>query len=99
LSVLPSGVEALEFDGVDEGQVTFHIVPEHTLVVAELFVGTGNGLRVLPSPATRDTAVFAASLEQLRDLGIERVVVAHGAPVLADGSEAIRAALDAFAIV
>jgi glyoxylase-like metal-dependent hydrolase (beta-lactamase superfamily II) len=98
LSALPAGVDALEFDGVDEGQVAFHVVPEQALVVAEFFVGTGNGLRVLPSPATRDMAAFAASLEQLRDLRIERVLVAHGAPVLADGTEAIRDALDAFAI-
>jgi glyoxylase-like metal-dependent hydrolase (beta-lactamase superfamily II) len=97
LSALPPGVEALELDGVDEGQVSFHIVPERTLVVAEFFLGTGNGLRVQPSPVTRDMAAFSASLERLRDLRIERVLVAHGAPVFADGEEAIRDALDAFA--
>ena len=97
LSALPPGVEALELDGVDEGRVVFHVVPEQALIVAECFVGTGNGLRVQPSPATRDMAAFAASLERLRDLRIDRVLVAHGAPVLADGSEAIRDALDAFA--
>jgi hypothetical protein len=98
LSTLPLGVEDFGVGGPDEGQVAFHIVPEQTLVVAEFFLGTGNGLRVLPSPATRDMTTFAASLEQLRDLRIERVPVSHGAPVLADGSEAIRDALDAFAI-
>ena len=91
-------MEALELDGVDEGQVALHVVPEQALIVAEFFVGTGNGLRVLPSTATRDMAAFAASLEQLRDLRIERVLVARGAPVVADGREAIRDALDAFAI-
>jgi hypothetical protein len=43
-------------------------------------------------------AAFAASLEQLRALQIERVLVAHGAPVLANGREAIGDALDAFAV-
>lgn len=98
LSALPAGAAALELDGVDEGQVAFHVVPEQALIVAEFFVGTGNGLRVQPSPATRDMAAFAASLEQLRALQIERVLVAHGAPVLANGREAIGDALDAFAV-
>jgi glyoxylase-like metal-dependent hydrolase (beta-lactamase superfamily II) len=97
LSTLPLGVEAIELGGVDEGQVAFHVVPEQTLLVAELFLGTADGLRVLPSPATRDVAAFAASLDRLRDLPIERVLVAHGPPVLACGNEAIRDALDAFA--
>jgi glyoxylase-like metal-dependent hydrolase (beta-lactamase superfamily II) len=98
LSALPAGAEALEFDGVDEGQVALFVVPEQALIVAEFFVGTGSGLRVQPSPATQNMAAFAASLEQLRDLQIERVLVAHGAPVLADGRKAIGDALDAFAI-
>jgi glyoxylase-like metal-dependent hydrolase (beta-lactamase superfamily II) len=97
LSTLPLGVEAIELGGVNEGQVAFHVVPEQTLIVAEFFLGTADGLCVLPSPATRDVAAFAASLDQLRDLPIERVLVAHGPPVLACGNEAIRDALDAFA--
>jgi glyoxylase-like metal-dependent hydrolase (beta-lactamase superfamily II) len=98
LSALPAGAEALEVDGVDEGQVALLVASEQALIVAEFFVGTGSGLRVQPSPATQDMAAFAASLEQLRDLRIERVLVAHGAPVLANGTEAIGDALDAFAI-
>jgi hypothetical protein len=52
LSTLPLGVEAIELGGVNEGQVAFHVVPEQTLIVAEFFLGTADGLRVLPSPAT-----------------------------------------------
>ena len=65
--------------------------------VAEFFLGTDNGLQVLPSPGTHDRGAFAASLDQLRSLSIERVLVAHGPPVLERGEDAIRAALDAFA--
>jgi glyoxylase-like metal-dependent hydrolase (beta-lactamase superfamily II) len=97
LEVLPNGVEVFVPAGVDEGQVAFHIVPEQALVVAEFFLGTDSGLQVLPSPGTRDWAAFAASLDQLRHLSIERVLVAHGPPVLERGEDAIRAALDAFA--
>lgn len=97
LTTLPNGVEEFRPDGVDEGQVAFHIVPERALVVAELFLGTDRGLRVAPSPATRNLEAFTASLDQLRDLAVDRVLVAHGPPVLSGGSAAIRDALDAFA--
>ena len=97
LTTLPKGIEAFRPDGVDEGQVAFHIVPERTLVVAEFFLGTGLGLRVAPSPSTRDLDAFTASLDQLRDLVLDRVLVAHGPPVLSDGSAAIRDALETFA--
>lgn len=97
LEALPNGIEVFVPDGVDEGQVAFHIVPEQALVVAEFFLGTNTGLQVLPSPGTQDRGAFAASLDQLRNLSIERVLVAHGPPVLERGQDAIRAALDAFA--
>jgi glyoxylase-like metal-dependent hydrolase (beta-lactamase superfamily II) len=42
-------------------------------------------------------AAFAASLDQLRKMAIDRVLVAHGPPVLVGGGEAVAAALDAFA--
>ncbi len=74
----------------------FYIAPERALVVAEFLLGANDGLRVRWSPATRDMAEFAASLEQLRKMAIDRVLVAHGAPVLEDADKAIEAALDAF---
>jgi glyoxylase-like metal-dependent hydrolase (beta-lactamase superfamily II) len=97
LATLPGRIELFVPDGVDEGQVAFHIVPEQALFVAEFFLGTDPGLQVLPSPGTADLAAFVASLERLRDLPIERVLVAHGASVLTDGRAAIRDALDGFA--
>lgn len=97
LAELPTGIEPFVPAGADEGQVAFHILPERTLVVAEFFLGIGGGLRVAPSPATRDPVAFAASLDQLRNLSIERVLVAHGQPVLTGGENAIALALDAFA--
>jgi hypothetical protein len=50
-------VEAFVPDGMDEGQVAFHIVLERALV--------------LPSPATRDLDVFARSLQRLRNLPLD----------------------------
>lgn len=78
LAALPDGIEAFVPEGVEEAQVAFRIVPERALVVAEFFLGTDDGLRVLPSPATRDLDAFVASLDRLRDQTIDRVLVAHG---------------------
>ena len=96
LASLPKGVEAFVPAGVEEAEVAFHIPSERALVVAEFLRGTDDGLRVLPSPAAKDLDAFAASLDQLRDLPIDRVLVAHGPSVLSDGGAAIREALDAF---
>jgi hypothetical protein len=96
LAALPNGIEAFVPEGVEEAQVAFHIVPERTLAVAEFFLGTDDGLRVVPSPATNDRSAFLASLEQLRELRIERVLVAHGPSVLSAGHTAICEALDAY---
>lgn len=95
LTALPAGVEAFVPGGTHEGQVAFYIAPERALVVAEFFLGTERGLRVLPSPATTDLDAFLASLERLRDLRVDHVLVAHGPPVLGGGNAAIDAALDA----
>ena len=93
---LPDRIDAFVPRGVDEGQVAFHIQPEKALVVAELFAGSGEGLEVRPSPATVDEAEFIASLHELTELDLERVLVGHGPPVLTGGNDAIAAALRAY---
>jgi hypothetical protein len=90
---LPEGVEAFTPDGDREGQVAFYLREHETLVVAELFMGTDEGLRLCPSPTLRDLDAFNRSLRTLLDLPIERVLVAHGDPVLADGRRRIAEAL------
>lgn len=96
LEAVPPGIAVFAPRGVDEGQVAFLIEAEQTLVVAEFFLGTAAGLRVCPSPATRNLREFVKSLKELERLPIERVLVAHGPPVLNDGKDAISAALQAF---
>jgi hypothetical protein len=61
------------------------------------FLGTTTGLQLLPSPATIDIAEFEESMNELRRLPIDRVLVAQGQPVLDAGTDAIAAALDSFA--
>ena len=91
----PAGIETFVADGVQEGQRAFFIREHRTLVVAEYFMGAGGGLRVALSPAESDPDQFVRSLHRLLELPIERVLVAHGPPVLTDGSGAIRKALEA----
>jgi glyoxylase-like metal-dependent hydrolase (beta-lactamase superfamily II) len=96
LDAIPEGIEIVTLGGVDEGQVAFLIEAERTLVVAEFFLGTATGLRILPSAATVDMAAFVQSLRELEELPIERVLVAHGPSVLAGGRSAIKVALRSF---
>jgi glyoxylase-like metal-dependent hydrolase (beta-lactamase superfamily II) len=97
LRIVPAGIDVFTPRGVSEGQVAFFITEERTLVVAEFFLGTSTGLQVCPSPATGDIGEFAKSLDELRLLPIQRVLIGHGQPVLVAGADAIAAALDAFA--
>jgi glyoxylase-like metal-dependent hydrolase (beta-lactamase superfamily II) len=91
---LPTGVEAFAAGPPQENQVAYLIRPHETLVVAEFFQGTRDGLRVAPSPADPRPEALRSRLRELLDLPIGRVLVAHGPPVLADGREAIRRALE-----
>lgn len=94
---LPEGVETFAPGGVREGDVAFLIRPHRALVVAEFFMGVGDGLRVCPSPALRDRASFETSLRSLLDWPIDHVLVSHGPPVIGDGRRRMDEALRAFA--
>jgi glyoxylase-like metal-dependent hydrolase (beta-lactamase superfamily II) len=91
---LPDGIEAFAAGPPDENQVAFFIRPHRTLVVAEFFQGVPDGLRVAASSADPDPQALVERLRDLLDLPIERVLVAHGPPVLGGGREAIRRALE-----
>ena len=92
---LPTGIEVFVPEGDEEGQAAFYLPAHHALVVAEFFMGTDGGLRLCPSPSLSDPAAFRRSLSKLLDLPIERVLVAHGEPVLSDGRRRIADALAA----
>jgi glyoxylase-like metal-dependent hydrolase (beta-lactamase superfamily II) len=92
----PSGVRLFEPRGVDEGQVAFVLDDDRTIFVGEFLLGSPTGLRVLPSPATRDLAAFIDSLRELQSFPLVHVLVSHGDPVLANGRDEIAAALARF---
>jgi glyoxylase-like metal-dependent hydrolase (beta-lactamase superfamily II) len=90
---VPTGVEAILPDGNEQGQA-FFFIPEHrTLITGDMFSGTGGRFHVFFAEE-RDRDAFLASLHQLLELPIERVLIAHGEPVLSDGVARIREALE-----
>ena len=96
LTELPAGIDVFVPGGMNEGQAAFHIAAERALIVAEFFLGTEDGLRILEAPCLVDRDAFAASLDQLLHLPIDHVLVAHGTPVISTGGGAVRDAVAAF---
>jgi hypothetical protein len=92
---IPDGIEAYSIEGAPELQLAFFIRPHRALVVAEVFVGDGAGaLALVPSPALIDRAALDTSLKSLLELPVERVLVSHGDPVLENGLDAMREAVN-----
>ena len=92
---LPGGAQALATSRATE---VVYWIPEHrALVPGDVLLGNGDGgVRMcpeswLPPGSTHET--LAASLRPLLELPVERVLVSHGAPVLAEGQRALAAAL------
>jgi glyoxylase-like metal-dependent hydrolase (beta-lactamase superfamily II) len=91
----PRGIEEVPIEGAPERQVAYFIRPHRALVVAEVFAGEGDGLLSLhPSPALIDRGALDRSLKSLLELPVERVLVSHGEPVLVNGLEAMREAVN-----
>ena len=91
---LPAGVETLLPDGNEEGQAFFFIREHRTLVTGDMFSGTGGVFHVFISSDEPNPEAFLAWLPNLLELPIERVLIAHGEPVLSDGVARIREALE-----
>ena len=91
---IPETVERYPVEGAPEEQLAYFIRPYRALVVAEIFVGDGQGgLALSPSPALEDRDALDRSLRAIADLPVELVLVSHGEPVLEDGRRAIQLAL------
>jgi glyoxylase-like metal-dependent hydrolase (beta-lactamase superfamily II) len=81
---VPAGVELLAPEG-DRNQVLFFIREHGTLVTGDVFSGTGGRFHVfVDEDAERD--LLLPWLERLREMPIDRVIIAHGEPVLCDGA-------------
>lgn len=87
---LPAGVEALIPAAEPEDQALFFIREHRTLVTGDVFSGTGGRFHVFKDP---EEDVFLDWLPNLHALPVERVLIAHGEPVLANGAMRIREAI------
>lgn len=92
---LPAGTEVFETDQA-ENEWVFWIPAHRALVPGDVLIVDEVGLRVCPFSWLADgadPAAFVASLQPLGELGVERVLVSHGEPVLRGGETALREAL------
>jgi hypothetical protein len=93
---LPGGVEPFVLAELAE---TIWWLPEHgALVPGDVLLGADGGVRVCPDSwleGRTSPAALRARMRQLLELPVERILVSHGSPVLADGRAALEAALRA----
>ena len=93
---LPGGIRPLRTARAAE--VVFWLSEHQALVPGDVLVGDGEGgIRMCPAswlPEKVDHAKLAESLRPLLELPVERVLLSHGEPVLANGQAALAGALD-----
>jgi glyoxylase-like metal-dependent hydrolase (beta-lactamase superfamily II) len=92
---LPSGIEPCPAEAAEE--TLFWIAEHKALVSGDVLLGTEEGgVRVCPDswlPKRSRGKRFRESLRFLLDLPVELILVSHGRPVLANGRDALAAAL------
>jgi glyoxylase-like metal-dependent hydrolase (beta-lactamase superfamily II) len=92
---LPGDIEA--FRTARSTEVVYWIPGHRTLVTGDVLLGgEAGGVRLCPQswlPAKTGLPELADSLRPLLELPVERILVSHGDPVLADGRAALEGAL------
>jgi glyoxylase-like metal-dependent hydrolase (beta-lactamase superfamily II) len=95
--LLPGGVQA--FPTARSNEVVFYLPERRTIVAGDVILGVGDGaLSLCPEswlpPGVRREQL-RTSLEPLLGLAVDRVLVAHGEPVLGKGARALAELLGA----
>lgn len=90
----PPGVHVHAIDGLDGEERAFFVAEHRTLVFADAVLGAGDGAlslapRTWSADPERYDRVFKESLRPLLGFRVERVLPAHGAPVLTGGGAAL----------
>ncbi|MCP9486068.1 MAG: hypothetical protein MSC30_09410 [Gaiellaceae bacterium MAG52_C11] len=92
----PDGVVELPIPSAEE--TAYWLSAHHTLVPGDALIGDGHGnVRLCPEswlPDGTTCSELRAELDPLLDLPVERILLSHGEPALADGHSALAAALD-----
>lgn len=96
---IEGGIRAHSFGSPRRAELPFELPSHRALAFGDVVVETGAGdLRVWAWGSTKQPwwdQRFIPTLRPLTRMGIERVLVTHGDPVLRDGSAALEAALAA----
>jgi hypothetical protein len=99
---LPGGVVAYEVDAICPDETALHIPAHHALACADGVVrwpGRGESLTFVPDHLMDDPERTKAGLSEayrrLLELDFDRLLLAHGEPVVSGGREALRAFVDA----
>jgi len=91
-ALLPVGIEA--FASGRGTEVVYWLPRERALVTGDVILGAADGgVRLCPEswlPAGTGHRELRRALRPLLDLGVERIVVSHGEPVLERGGAALR---------
>ena len=91
---LPGGVEAI--DVAENEEIVFWLPGPAALVPGDTVLGAGGGVRICPLswlPDGADPERFLVGLDGLLALPVERILVSHGEPVLAEGRAALERAV------
>jgi glyoxylase-like metal-dependent hydrolase (beta-lactamase superfamily II) len=95
--LLPAGVGAIESPSAPE--VVYWLEGAAAVVPGDVLLGRRGGVKLCPTSwlASGTRAGLARELRPLLDLPVERVLVSHGQPVLADGLAALERAFAGYA--
>ena len=96
---LPGGARAFPIGKPRRHEMPIHLPSHQALAFGDALVTTPEGeLRMWSTNPDRERwyrDTFAPTLQPLRELPLQRILVTHGEPVLRDGSAALEAALSA----
>jgi len=95
--VFSPGLTAVAIDGGPEGELALHYSPAGgTLVVGDALINfEPHGFRLLPSKYCQNYKLMRRSLGKLLDYSFERILFAHGTPILSGGRERVEQLLAA----
>lgn len=96
---LPGGWRVLDMAGKTAGELgLYRAAAPGTLLLGDSLIGDPPGaLRLLPDAKLADRGRLLVSLQQLRDLSYEVLLLGDGAPLLADADAQVRAFVDLLA--
>ena len=90
------GLQVIGIEGAVQGEIVLHYVPDsETLIIGDALINfEPYGFAFLPAKYCSDQKEMRRSLRKLLDYKAERLLFAHGTPILSSASDRWRALLD-----